>query len=278
MNKLFINVLKPIKYVAIYALLLLFLSPFFLVLLNSLKTDAEFIASPLSLPAHFSLDNFVKAFQAMHFVNSFMNSLIVTVAGTLLVVILSAMTAHRFVRHKSRFNKIFFYVMVATMIIPFQAIMIPLVGIYGAKLHLLGNKWILIYMCIGFGVSQAVFMYSGFIKSIPAELEEAALIDGCNKLQMFFRIVWPLLKTITITLVIMNVLWLWNDYLLPTLVLGSSFKQLTLPLSTYSFYGSYTADYTLIMAALIMTMTPVIIMYLFLQRHIIAGIVNGAIK
>ena len=278
MNKFFINVLKPIKYFAIYALLLLFMSPFFMVLLNSLKTDAEFIASPLSLPAHFSLDNFVKAFQAMHFVNSFMNSLIVTVAGTLLVVILSAMTAHRFVRHKSKFNKIFFYVMVATMIIPFQAIMIPLVGIYGGKLDLLGNKWILIYMCIGFGVSQAVFMYSGFIKSIPAELEEAALIDGCNKLQMFFFVVWPLLKTITVTLVIMEVLWLWNDYLLPVLVLGSSFKQLTLPLSTFSFYGSYSADYTLIMAALLMTMTPVIIMYIFLQRHIIAGIVNGAIK
>ena len=121
-------------------------------------------------------------------------------------------------------------------------------------------------------------MYSGFIKNIPAELEEAALIDGCNKLQMFFSIVWPLLKTITVTLVIMNVLWLWNDYLLPTLVFGSSFKQLTLPLSTFSFYGSYSADYTLIMAALLMTMTPVIIMYLFLQRHIISGIVNGAIK
>jgi len=278
MNILLNNVLKPIKYFAIYALLLLFLSPFFMVLLNSFKTDAEFIANPLSLPAQFSLNNFVEAFQAMHFVNSFMNSLIVTVAGTFLIVTLSAMTAHRFVRHKSKFNKIFFYVMVATMIIPFQAIMIPLVGIYGGKLHLLGNKWILIYTCIGFGVSQAVFMYSGFIKSIPAELEEAALIDGCNRVQMFFFVVWPLLKTITVTLIIMNVLWLWNDYLLPTLVLGSSFKQLTLPLSTFSFYGSYSADYTLIMAALLMTMTPVIIMYIFLQRHIIAGIVNGAIK
>lgn len=278
MEKILKYTLQPLKYIVISVLLLLFMSPFFMVLLNAFKTDGEFIISPLSLPAHFSLDNFVKAFKAMNFLNAFMNSLIVTLLGTALIIILAAMTAHRFTRHKSKFNKFFFYVMVATMIIPFQAIMIPLVGIYGGKLHLLGNKWILIYMCIGFGISQAVFMYSGFIKGIPLELEEAALIDGCNKFQMFFMIVLPLLKTITVTLIIMNVLWLWNDYLLPTLVLGSKLKQMTLPLSTFSFYGSYSADYTLIMASLIMTMIPVVVMYLFLQRYIISGIVNGAIK
>ena len=168
--------------------------------------------------------------------------------------------------------------MIAAMIIPFQAIMIPLVSIYGANLNLLNNKLTLVFMHTGFAMSMSVFIYQGFIKSgIPASLEEAAYLDGCTKVQTFFKVVFPLLKPTTATLVILNVLAFWNDYLLPSLVLGK--KELyTLPLSTYVFYGTYSANYGVIMAALVLTVAPIVILYLFLQKQIIDGVVAGAVK
>ncbi len=156
--------------------------------------------------------------------------------------------------------------------------MIPLVSIYGAQLGMMNHKGTLIFMHVGFAMSMSVFMYSGFVKSgVPIALEEAAYLDGCTKMQTFFKIVFPLLKPTTSTLVILNVLAFWNDYLLPSLVLGK--KELyTLPLSTYSFYGTYTADYGTIMAALVLTLAPILILYLFLQKQIIDGVVTGAVK
>ena len=179
-------------------------------------------------------------------------------------------------KNLSWFNKAMFFAMVAAMLIPFQAIMIPLVQIYGG-LNLLNSRWVLIYMYLGFGSSFAVFLYHGFIKAIPVELEEAAMIDGCSRIQVFFRIVFPLLKSTTLTLIILNVLWIWNDFLLPSLVLISSANR-TLPLTTFYFHGTYTSDYGLLMAALMLTILPVIIFYGLLQKHIIKGVMEGAIK
>jgi raffinose/stachyose/melibiose transport system permease protein len=142
---------------------------------------------------------------------------------------------------------------------------------------MLNSKWALIYMYIGFGTSLAVFIYHGFIKSIPLELEESAMIDGCSKLQTFQRIVFPLLKPTTVTLIILNLLWIWNDFLLPSLVLIAP-NQRTLPLSTFYFFGTYTVEYGALMAGLLMTIIPVIIIYLFLQKYIINGILEGSIK
>lgn len=212
----------------------------------------------------------------MGFVSAFVNSLIITVFSVIVIAVFSAMTAYLFVRTNWLFNKVMFFAMVAAMLIPFQAIMIPLVQIYGG-LNLLNSRWILVYMYLGFGTSFAVFLYHGFIKSIPLELEEAALIDGCSRLQVFFKIVFPLLKSTTITLIILNVLWIWNDFLLPSLVLISPSNR-TLPLTTFYFHGTYTSDYGLLMAALALTILPVIIFYAFLQKHIIKGVMEGAIK
>jgi raffinose/stachyose/melibiose transport system permease protein len=186
------------------------------------------------------------------------------------------MTAHLLVRKKWMFNKIIFFVFVLSMIIPFQGIMIPLVSIYGS-IGMLNSKWSLIYMYIGFGVSLAVFMYHGFIKSIPVELEEAAMIDGCGLMQTFWKIVFPLLMPTTMTIMILDVLWIWNDFLLPSLILIEP-TQRTLPLSTYYFYGTYTVNYGLAMAGLILTILPVILFYLFTQKHIINGVLQGSIK
>jgi raffinose/stachyose/melibiose transport system permease protein len=254
--------------------------PFVLVFLNSFKQKVDIIKNPFTILAKngYSFENYVNAFEKMEFVKAFGNSLFITTFATFFVVVLSAMTAYYFTRAKNKFSKIMFVMMAASMIIPFQAIMIPLVSIYGSKLHLLNHRTTLIFMHTGFAMSMSVFIFQGFIKSsIPMSLEEAACLDGCSKVQTFFKVVFPLLKPTTATLVILNVLAFWNDYLLPSLVLGR--KELyTLPLSTYSFYGTYSADYGVIMAALVLTVAPILILYLFLQKQIISGVVAGAVK
>lgn len=272
--------LSIVGFLVVLAMFLLYMVPFLLVLLNSFKQKRDIITNPFSIAAEkgYTLENYAKAFDKMDFMKAFGNSLFVTVLSTLLVILLAAMVAYYFTRAKNHFSKIFFSMMAASMIIPFQAIMIPLVSIYGAQLQLLNHRLTLVLMHTGFAMSMSVFIYQGFIKSgIPASLEEAAYLDGCTKLQTFFKVVFPLLKPTTATLIILNVLAFWNDYLLPSLVLGK--KDLyTLPLSTYIFYGTYSADYGVIMAALVLTVAPILILYLFLQKQIINGVVAGAVK
>ena len=203
---------------------------------------------------------------------------VITGCSTLLVVILSSMVAYYFTRERNKFSALFFAMMVAAMIIPFQSIMIPLVSIYGTGLNVLNHRITLIFMHTGFAMSMSVFIYQGFIKSnIPLSLEEAAHIDGATRLQIFFQVVFPLLKPTTATIIILNALAFWNDYLLPSLVLGKK-ELFTLPLSTYSFYGTYSADYGVIMAALVLTVAPILVIYLLLQKQIISGVVAGAVK
>ena len=188
------------------------------------------------------------------------------------------MLAYYMVRHNDKISKLIFALMVASMIIPFQAIMIPLVSIYGGMLNILNHRITLIFMHVGFSMSMTVFMFHGFIRgSVPVALEEAAYIDGFTHRQTFFRIVLPIMKPIISTTVILNVLAFWNDFLLPSLVLTDK-KLYTLPLSTYSFYGTYSADYGTIMAGLILCVIPVLILYLVLQKQIINGVVAGAVK
>lgn len=274
------KVVGIVGFIVIAALFVLYMVPFFVVILNSFKQKRDIITNPLSFIAEkgYTLENYVRAFEKMDFLKAFVNSLFVTCLSTLLVVIIASMTAYYFSRANNWFSKIFFALMIAAMIIPFQAIMIPLVSIYGANLNLLNHKLTLVFMHTGFAMSMSVFIYQGFIKSgIPASLEEAAYLDGCTKVQTFFKVVFPLLKPTTATLVILNVLAFWNDYLLPSLVLGK--KELyTLPLSTYVFYGTYSANYGVIMAALVLTVAPIVILYLFLQKQIIDGVVAGAVK
>jgi raffinose/stachyose/melibiose transport system permease protein len=270
------RILRAGRHLLLYALLALYLSPFFFVLINSFKSRRDIVSNPFAFPEVWSLQNFINAFQRMGFIPAFVNSLVITVFSVLVIAVFSAMTAYLFVRTDWRFNKFMFFAMVAAMLIPFQAVMIPLVQIYGG-LNLLNSLWILIYMYLGFGTSFAVFLYHGFIKGIPLELEEAAMIDGCSRFQVFFKIVFPLLKSTTLTLIILNVLWIWNDFLLPSLVLISPANR-TLPLTTFYFHGTYTSDYGLLMAALMLTILPVIIFYALMQKHILKGVMEGAIK
>ena len=275
---------KVTNALAMTGLIIIFIAymfPFIMVVINSLKQKRDIIKSPFSwlfTIKGLSFDNFVNAFTQMDFLNAFKNSLIVTVSATVLVTLLAAMLAYYIVRHNNGVSKLTFALMVASMIIPFQAIMIPLVSIYGGTLNVLNHRITLIFMHTGFSMAMSVFMFNGFIKgNVPMALEEAAYIDGCTHSQTFFKIVLPLLKPIISTMVILNSLAFWNDFLLPSLVLTDK-KLLTLPLSTYSFYGTYSADYGTIMAGLLLCVIPILILYVVLQKQIIGGVVAGAVK
>ncbi len=267
--------------IVLVAVFILYMFPFIMVVINSLKQKRDIIKSPFSwlfTIKGLSFDNFVKAFNQMDFLNAFKNSLIVTVSATVLVTILAAMLAYYIVRNNNTISKIAFALMVASMIIPFQALMIPLVSIYGGMLNVMNHRITLIFMHTGFSMAMSVFMFHGFIKgNVPMALEEAAYIDGCTHAQTFFKIVLPLLKPIISTMVILNAMAFWNDFLLPSLVLTDK-KLLTLPLSTYSFYGTYSADYGTIMAGLLLCVIPILILYVVLQKQIIGGVVAGAVK
>lgn len=259
-----------------YLLLCIFLFPFLLIVINSFKKTQGFIENPLALPTTFNFNNYVSAFKSMGYLQAFSNSMLITVISVFMIVMASSMTAYLFVRFKWRVNKILFFLMLASMTLPFQVIMIPLVMIYG-NLDLLNMKMTLLFMYLGFGIPFGVFTCHGFIKSIPYELEESAYIEGSTSLKTFFYIILPLVKPVIVTLVVLDVLWIWNDYLLPSLVLLSPGHR-TLPLSTFVFFSSYSVDYSPLMAGLLMTIIPILILYLFLQKHIIKGITEGALK
>jgi raffinose/stachyose/melibiose transport system permease protein len=273
---------KKISHIVMWIVLLLlflaFIFPFFLVIINVFKTKGDITSDPLALiGAHgFTLKNFPEAMKKMNFSVVFVNSLMITVSATILTILISSMTAFVIVRNESwKMCTFIFSLMIASMVIPFQVLMVPLVSVYGP---ILNHRLTLILMHVGFSTSMAVFMFHGAIKTnIPLDLEEAATIDGCSRWQTFWRIVFPLLKPTIATVGIINAMAYWNDYLLPSLVLKKK-ALYTIPIATQAFYGTYSTDIGLIMAALLLAMLPILILYVFLQRYIVEGVTSGAVK
>ena len=270
-----------IMIVILILLFILFIAPFILVLINVFKDKADIVTDPLAvIGAHgFTLKNFPEAMEKMDFFNVFKNSLMITVSATILTILVSAMTSFVIVRNgKWKMCSAVFALMVASMVIPFQVLMVPLVSVYGGIFGLLNSRITLIFMHVGFSVSMATFMFHGAIHTnIPLELEEAALIDGCSRWQTFWKIVFPLLKPTIATVAIIDAMAFWNDYLLPSLVLTDK-AIYTIPIATQQFYGTYSTDIGLVMAALLLAMAPILILYLFLQKYIVAGVTSGAVK
>lgn len=276
-KKLVMDVVKTIFVVFMF---LFYMMPFILVIINSLKRKVNIVKNPLMLIDDKGVQfvNYVKAFTEMDFGAAFFNSILITGVSVFLILLCSSMTAYLFVRTNWLACRIFFALIVAYMVVPFQVIMIPLVSIYGNIFGILNSRATLIFMNLGFGTGMAIFMCHGFIKTnVPMALEEAAKIDGCTRLQIFFKIVLPLMKPILSTITILNTLGLWNDYLLPNLVLGKK-ALYTLPLAIRTFYGTFSNDLGKIMAALVMIVAPIILVYIFLQKYIIGGVVAGAVK
>ena len=252
-----------------------YVTPFLLVFVNSVKLKPEILENPLSLPTAISWDNFQQALTKMNFFRSLTNSIIITVLSVSLLIIFSSMLAYYLARTKSKSTKYIFLILVTSMIVPFQALMIPFMARF-APFVSWNNRAALIFFYIGFGVALSTFLYHGFISTIPTEIDEAASIDGASDMVAFWKIIFPMMRPITATVAIINALWIWNDFLLPRLVLTE--ESQTLPLSTYLFYGQYSIEYGQAMAGLVLAVLPIVIFYLILQKQFISGISQGAVK
>ncbi|MCR5469213.1 MAG: carbohydrate ABC transporter permease [Lachnospiraceae bacterium] len=271
---------NALVFLLLIVLFIAFIFPFIMVVINVFKVKADITANPLALiGSHgFTLENFPAAIKKMNFWNAFGNSVIITTLATIGTILLSALTAFLIVRNDWKVNKLLFVLMIASMVIPFQVLMIPLVSLYGGIFGILNHRLTLVFMHIGFSLSMATFMFHGAIHTnVPVSLEEAATIDGCTKWQTFWKVVFPILKPTIATVTIIDAMAFWNDYLLPSLVLGR--KELyTLPIAAKVFYGTYSTDTGLVMASLLLAMLPILVLYMFLQRYIVEGITSGAVK
>lgn len=257
----------------------LFMIPMLLVLINSFKSKLFISVEPFALPnteTFVGVENYVKGLTSSGFFAAFGRSVFITVASVALIVLCTAMTSWYIIRVKNHLTKGLYYAFVFSMIVPFQMVMFTMTYIVG-MLNL--NTVIgIVFVYLGFGAGLSVFMLSGFVKSIPLEIEEAATIDGCNPLQCFFRVVFPILKPTAITVAILNAMWIWNDYLLPYLVLGTDNKTVPVAIQI-AMQGAYgDRDMGGFMAMLVLAIIPIIIFYLSCQKHIIKGVIAGAVK
>ncbi len=269
---------KTILYVILTALSLLFISPTLIVLINSFKGKLYISNEPFQLPneqTFAGITNFTSGIEKTGFLSALKWSLFITIGATIVIVFFTSMTAWYITRVKTRFTKLLYYLIVFSMVVPFQMVMFTMTKV--ANTLSLDNPVGLIILYLGFGAGLSTFMYVGFIKSIPLEIEEAAMIDGCSPVQSFFLIVMPMLKPITTTIAILNVMWVWNDYLLPYLIVGTDYA--TIPIAVQYLRGGYGAiDMGAMMALLVIAIIPIVIFYAVCQKYIIEGIAAGAVK
>jgi raffinose/stachyose/melibiose transport system permease protein len=268
-------------------LFILFMVPFGMVVVNSAKTSKEIIFNAIAPPTSWGqlAVNVSLIFNnpTVDYLGAFVDSILITVFSLMVIVLFSSMCAWVLVRNKTVWSTVLFMAFVAAMVIPFQVLMYPLVRwmrVSGDFLHfrLLGTIPGIVFAYLGFGSPLSIFIFHGFIKNIPYELEESATIDGCSRGRTFFSIVFPLLQPIIVTVLILNGIWIWNDYLLPLLMLGSNGRVQTIPIAVTAFAGAYLKQWDLILTSTLIAMLPVIVLYLFAQRYIIKGMVEGSIK
>ena len=266
-------------------LLIAYLYPFVIVTINSAKDAVT--QFPMRLPENWGqiLVNMetIWTSQNIRYSSSFLSSVLITAFSLVAVTIFPAMAGWVLVRTKTRTSQILFLLFVAAMVIPFQIVMFPLISWFRTIFQVIGIRLLRTYLGIvlaylGFGLSLSVFMYHGFIKAIPFELEEASIIDGASLPEVFFRIIFPLLTPVHATIAILHGIWIWNDFLLPLLVLGKGNRIQTLPLAVANFAGAYVKQWDLILTAILMAMIPVIVFFFAAQKKIIKGMVAGSIK
>lgn len=254
----------------------LFFVPIYMTVINGLKTYSEVVTSTMALPEVFQFGNYTQVWEQLEFFGVFINSIMITVLSVIGILLISSMAGYQLVRNPGWVSNVIFLMILSSLVIPFQTMMIPLVKV-AKDLGIIDKIYGIITMYWGFGIPLALFLYHGFIKSIPRELEEAASIDGSGPFGVFFRILLPLLKPITTTIAILHTLWIWNDFLLPLITLSSPANR-TIPLAAAVYFGQYTNEWHLGMAALTLAIVPVMIFFLFMQRYIIQGITAGAVK
>lgn len=268
-----------IFYTLLIFLTIVFIFPILLVLMNSFKSRLYVSTQPFAWPGgnmFVGMENYINGLTTSGFFFSFLRSVFISVFSVLLIIVCTSMTAWYLIRVKNKMTKVLYYVFVFSMIVPFQMVMYTMT--YMVTSLCFDNVVGIILVYLGFGAGLSVFMFAGFVKGVPLEVEEAATIDGCNPLQTFFMIVFPMLKPTAITVAILNAMWIWNDYLLPYLILGSDNKTVpvAIQLAMQGAYGS--TDYGGFMAMLVLSIIPIIIFYISSQKYIIKGVIAGAVK
>lgn len=254
-----------------------FLLPLILVFTNSFKSYNEILTDVIKLPSSLQFSNYANAFEIMNYPRAFLNTVFVTVVGTLGIVLFSAMAGFKLSRTKTKYSWLIFLLCISPMMIPFQSFMITLTQIC-KKLNLMNSLGGLAVVYWGLGAPLSIFLYHGFAKTIPRELDECAQIDGCSSFRMFFSIILPILKPVTSTVVVINVMWIWNDFLLPLLMINGNKDIKTLQLAAYNFFGQYVSQWHYALAAVVLTVVPAIIFFILMQKQIIEGMTSGAVK
>ena len=271
---------NTIIFIILCALVVVFLYPIMFIVINSFKGKFFISQNPFALPTaetFAGLTNYINGLEKTGFFSAMGWSFFITILSVAVIIFFTSMTAYYITRVKSKATNVLYYLFVFSMIVPFQMVMFPMVKL--ADTLNLSNPLGMVALYLGFGSGLSVFMFSGFIKSIPLEIEEAAMIDGCNPLQTYFHIVLPILKPTSITVAILNAMWVWNDYLLPYLVIGLSTKYKTIPVVIQMLVVSNgNRDMGAMMALLVLALIPIVVFYLACQKHIIEGVVAGAVK
>lgn len=254
----------------------LFLSPFYVIIINAFKTQRDFFTDVLALPHYLYLENFKQAIHDTKYFKTIGNTVFVTSGSLVLIIITASMAAWRLTRtYDRKISKAIYFMLVAGMLVPFQGIMLPFVKWIG-QLGLM-NKPGMWFIYMGFGASMAMFLISSFVNGIPKEIEEAAIIDGCSIWQLFWRVVFALLRPILLSVIFLDLIWIWNDYLMPSLIINQPGNQ-TLPLMVFQFFGGQFKKWSLALAGLLLVMAPVVVFYMFAQKWVIKGIADGAVK
>lgn len=274
------KVANSIIFVILTILAIVFLYPLVFILNNSFKGKFFISADPFGIPTEetfVGITNYVNGLEKTGLINAIGYSFFITIVSILMLILFCSMTAYYITRVKNVATSVMYYMFTFSMIVPFQMVMFTMTGL-ADKFHL-RNPLGMCLLYLGFGAGLTVFMFAGFVKSIPLEIEEAAMIDGCNPLQNYFGVVFPILKPTAITVAILNAMWIWNDFLLPYLVIGVSTKYKTIPVVVQMLVGSNgNKDMGALMAMLVLAIIPIIIFYLFCQKYIIEGVVAGAVK
>lgn len=254
-----------------------YIYPVFLMFTNSFKSFKEVLVNVVALPTHLEFANYTHVIEKINYGRLFFNNVVITFTGILGIVFFSSLAAYILARRNTRFTRAAYMFCIIPMLVPFQTIMITLVKVM-KMLHLSGSLLGLGIQYWGFGIPMAVFIYMGFIKTIPRAIDESATIDGASAFSTYVRIIFPLLKPVTATVMVLDVMWIWNDFLLPMLMVNSSPKTKTLTLAAYTFVGQYNTQWQYAMTAMVLALLPSILFFIFMQKHIIKGVVAGAVK
>ncbi len=271
---------RALLFLVLLILTVIFLAPIFIVVMNSFKGKFDIMSSPFAFPnskTFIAFENYINGATAAGFFGAFLNSLWITVSSVAAILLFTSMTAWFLTRSRMKLCKVIYYVLVFSMIVPFQMVMYTMT--YVVNSIRFNNLLGIIVVYLGFGAGLSVFMLSGFVRGIPIAVEQAAMIDGCTPITTFFRVILPILKPTVITVAILNAMWIWNDYLLPYLILGTGVNK-TIPVAVQiALQGAYgSVDWGGFMAMLVLAIVPIILFYLFCQKYIISGVLAGAVK